>query len=94
VGQQWALVAAAVSDNEDQGFRIRRYTAALQLRRAVYHDWLFLEAIPQVVWARDNSFQPSLGFTIGLEMLFGEKYIEPLFDNLSPPADSDSAPAG
>lgn len=79
-----AVVATAFLDDETT-FQVQSYTAGVRLRRRVHKQWLFVEAIPHVVWAREDQFEPSLAFSLGLEVLFGEKYVKDAEEDLLPP---------
>ncbi len=43
-----------------------------------------------MVWARENNFEPSLAFSLGIEVLFGEEYIQDVQEELLPPGEGDA----
>lgn len=46
------------------------YYTNITYRYRLYRDWLFAEATPEVVWARETGFADDTSLTIGLEVLF------------------------
>lgn len=72
-------------DNEFSAFATKAYSASFRWRRRMYEQWLFVEAVPQVVWARSEDFKADYGFTLGIEVLFGETYIDDVIEDLLPP---------
>lgn len=50
--------------------RIDDYYVGTRYRRAMRSDWLFLEALPQVVVSRDENWRPQPRLIINLEFLF------------------------
>ena len=42
------------------------------------------------MWLRENQFEPSLAFSLGLEVLFGEKYLKNVQEELLPPGEGDA----
>jgi len=50
--------------------RINLYYAGIKYRRAIREDWLFFEAVPQLLMERENNWNPRPRLSINLEMLF------------------------
>ncbi|MBL4820346.1 MAG: hypothetical protein JKY98_05050 [Gammaproteobacteria bacterium] len=50
--------------------RIEDYYVQVLYRRAVYEDWLIMEAIPQILVSNDESWHPQPRLLVNLEVLF------------------------
>ena len=43
---------------------------AVNYRQLLYRDWLYLDLIPEIVFPRQNDYDPTSSFTVRLEILF------------------------
>lgn len=64
-----------VYGDTDPQMHLVRYYSSINYRQRVHRDWLFVELIPAISYARDNNFKHERSLTLKLEMVFGSKYI-------------------
>ena len=55
--------------------RAEQYRLGLRFRHRLHEDWLFLEVTPEILWPRQQGFEPRAGAFVTLEALFGERYL-------------------
>lgn len=51
--------------------KVNSYTISTGYRRQLYHNFVYMDFIPEVSWPRDKNFEPTPGITFNLEMIFG-----------------------
>ena len=70
-GQSASAINVGLLGN-GQHDRVESYFANLHYRKQLYKDWLFAEVVPEVVWSRNDDFEPRWSFTARLEVIFAE----------------------
>jgi len=53
------------------------YSISFRARRQLYKDWLYVELVPQTIYQEANGFSPEHSVMLRLEMLFGDRYLQP-----------------
>jgi hypothetical protein len=59
----------------DRSLKLAVYSVTLRVRRQVYRDWLYLEAVPQILYQEANRFSATRSLMLQLETLFGGRYL-------------------
>jgi len=60
----------------DPAWVMTRYEISARYRRAIHHDWLFIDLEPALEFRRSRGYAASPGITVLLEILFGAPYLE------------------
>jgi hypothetical protein len=47
----------------------------IRYRQRFWRDWLFFEISPQVVFSKEDDYEPSPGITLSIEGLFGKEFL-------------------
>lgn len=64
-------VRASVRGQHDGSHAMDSYRAALVYRRPLFNrDYLYLEVVPEVVWSREENWEPVYSLKTGLDVLF------------------------
>ena len=53
-------------------YRLETSVFSIRLRQQYLRDWLFVELQPQLLFSHENGFDPTPGFVIRFEVIFGE----------------------
>lgn len=61
----------------DRSQKLSVYSVTVRARRQIYRDWLYLEITPQILYQEVNGFRPANSFMLQLELLFGDRYLQP-----------------
>lgn len=64
-----------MSAHTEPHFEDASYFSSVRYRRNIYQGWVYLELKPQLLFARDNSFDPELSLAVTLETLFGGSFL-------------------
>jgi len=59
----------------DRHLKLAVYSVTFRVRRQIYRDWLYLDAIPQILYQEATGFNATRSFTLQLEALFGDRYL-------------------
>lgn len=69
------IYEASVFGSTEPHMRADTYLLNLRYRQLVYRDWLFVEVTPQIVYERENHFDPHHVVTVTLEATFGRPFL-------------------
>ncbi|UCE88578.1 MAG: hypothetical protein JSW10_09575 [Pseudomonadota bacterium] len=66
---------AGVYGTSDPTVRAESYGLSIRYRQRVYKKWLFVEAVPNVVFARADDFDATTSLVFRVEAVFGSEYL-------------------
>ena len=67
----YQLGAYGLRQRDELDMELESYVASIHFRRRIYREWIFLDLIPQRIYARSRDFRPIAALTIRISALIG-----------------------